>query len=63
MGLRMLTEWIARQSAEEGRPDADEALATLWEIVSNAPNEIIPDLLAELTEDRFGSLVDIQLSC
>lgn len=57
----MLNEWIARQNAEDDRPDAAEALTNLWEIVSNAPDEAIPELLGALTEDRFGSLVEIPL--
>jgi hypothetical protein len=57
----MLAEWIARQSDENDRLDADEALADLWEIVSSAPNEALSDLLAELTEGSYESLVDIPL--
>jgi hypothetical protein len=57
----MLTEWIARQEIEDDRPDAGEALTALWEIVSNAADEALPDLLAELTGDRFGALVEIPL--
>ena len=57
----MLTEWIERQSAEDDKPDALDALTELWGIVSSASDAEIPPLLAELTEDRFGSIVEIPL--
>lgn len=57
----MLTEWIERQSAEDDKPDALDALTELWGIVSSASDAEIPTLLAELTEDRFGSLGEIPL--
>lgn len=57
----MLTDWITRQGDEEERPDAEVALAELWEIVSNASEGDIPGLVAELTADRFGALVETPL--
>jgi len=57
----MLTDWITRKGVEEERPDADVALAELREIVSSVSESDIPGLVAELTSDRFGALVETPL--
>lgn len=57
----MLEDWIARQTDDDQRLEPTDALASFWEIVSSASDAQIQDLLTQLMDDPYSTLVSVPL--